>query len=71
MTLNHFRPQAKIVQDWRPALNGVFDKLRAGAKVADVGSGHGPSTILMVIIGSSTLMQIKGPLPGRQYFAID
>lgn len=44
-----FRPgyQANLVQTWLPALEGVVDKLRAGATVADVGCGHGASTILM------------------------
>lgn len=36
-----------LVQQWLPALDGVVDRLRAGAKVADVGCGHGISTILM------------------------
>jgi len=36
-----------LVQDWLPALDGVVDKLKAGASVADVGCGHGLSTILM------------------------
>lgn len=36
-----------LVQDWLPALDGVEAKLKAGAKVADVGCGHGLSTILM------------------------
>jgi SAM-dependent methyltransferase len=36
-----------LVQEWLPALNGVVDKLKVGAKVADVGCGHGLSTILM------------------------
>jgi 2-polyprenyl-3-methyl-5-hydroxy-6-metoxy-1,4-benzoquinol methylase len=36
-----------LVQDWLPALDGVVDKLKAGARVADVGCGHGLSTILM------------------------
>ncbi len=36
-----------LVQEWLPALDGVIDKLKAGAKVADVGCGHGLSTILM------------------------
>src|SRR5690606_12217814 len=30
-----------------PALNGVEDRLRAGARVADIGCGHGSSTLLM------------------------
>lgn len=36
-----------LVQEWLPALEGVAEKLRAGAKVADIGCGHGLSTILM------------------------
>jgi 2-polyprenyl-3-methyl-5-hydroxy-6-metoxy-1,4-benzoquinol methylase len=36
-----------LVQTWIPALDGVEVKLRAGARVADVGCGHGASTILM------------------------
>ena len=44
-----FRPgyQANLVENWIPALDGVEDKLKSGAKVADVGCGHGSSTILM------------------------
>lgn len=38
---------AHLIESWLPALDGVVDKLRAGAKVADVGCGHGASTILM------------------------
>lgn len=44
-----FRPGyvANLVPSWIPALDGVEDKLRAGATVADVGCGLGASTILM------------------------
>src|SRR5690606_11615389 len=44
-----FRPgyAANLVEAWLPALEGVTDKLPAGAKVADVGCGHGSSTVLM------------------------
>jgi SAM-dependent methyltransferase len=44
-----FRPgyRANLVAGWIPALEGVFDKLKAGAKVADIGCGHGASTIIM------------------------
>ncbi len=38
---------ANLVSSWIPALDGVEDKLRAGARVADVGCGLGASTILM------------------------
>jgi SAM-dependent methyltransferase len=38
---------ANLIAAWLPALDGVVDKLRAGAKVADIGCGHGASTILM------------------------
>ena len=36
-----------LVADWLPALDGVVEKLEAGAYVADVGCGHGASTILL------------------------
>jgi len=36
-----------LVREWLPSLRGVEEKLRVGAKVADVGCGHGHSTILM------------------------
>ena len=44
-----FRPGyiANLTEAWLPALDGVTDRLRAGARVADIGSGHGASTILM------------------------
>ena len=38
---------ANLVASWIPALDGVEAKLQAGATVADVGCGHGASTILM------------------------
>ncbi len=48
-TERFFRPgyAMNLVSNWLPALEGVSDKLTRGAKVADVGCGHGASTILM------------------------
>jgi SAM-dependent methyltransferase len=50
-TERFFRPgyNAHLVSNWIPALKGVRKKLEAGAKVADVGCGHGASTILMAL----------------------
>ncbi len=36
-----------LVQEWLPALDGVVEKLKRGARVADIGCGHGISTRLM------------------------
>ena len=38
---------ANLVGSWLPALDGAVERLEAGAKVADVGCGHGASTVLM------------------------
>jgi 2-polyprenyl-3-methyl-5-hydroxy-6-metoxy-1,4-benzoquinol methylase len=48
-TERFFRPgyNAHLVAEWIPALEGVKEKLEAGATVADVGCGHGASTIIM------------------------
>jgi SAM-dependent methyltransferase len=48
-TERFFRPgyAANLVSSWLPALDGVAAKLEQGAKVADVGCGHGASTIIM------------------------
>ncbi len=48
-TERFFRPNYanNLTTAWLPALDGVIDKLKAGAKVADVGCGHGSSTLLM------------------------
>src|SRR6478752_1700401 len=44
-----FRPSyaANLVSSWLPALDGVVPKLEGGARVHDLGCGHGASTILM------------------------
>jgi 2-polyprenyl-3-methyl-5-hydroxy-6-metoxy-1,4-benzoquinol methylase len=48
-TERFFRPNyaGNLVSSWIPALRGVEAKLKKGAKVADVGCGHGASTIIM------------------------
>ena len=48
-TERFFRPgyAANLVAQWLPALDGVEARLKAGAHVADVGCGHGASTIIM------------------------
>jgi 2-polyprenyl-3-methyl-5-hydroxy-6-metoxy-1,4-benzoquinol methylase len=44
-----FRPgyHAHLTAEWLPALDGIVEKLERGALVADVGCGHGASTVLM------------------------
>lgn len=48
-TERFFRPgyAANLVSQWIPALEGAEERLRAGARVADVGCGHGASTLIM------------------------
>src|SRR5215469_6549722 len=48
-TERFFRPnyEQHLLGSWLPALEGIEPKLKAGAMVADVGCGHGASTILM------------------------
>ena len=48
-TERFFRPgyAANLVASWIPAFEGLEDKMKSGAKVADIGCGHGASTILM------------------------
>jgi len=44
-----FRPSynTHLLTEWLPALDGVVEKLHQGGTVADVGCGHGASTVLM------------------------
>ncbi|MGZ8346533.1 MAG: methyltransferase domain-containing protein [Allosphingosinicella sp.] len=44
-----FRPgyRANLLDSWLPALDGMVERLERGARVADIGCGHGTSTILM------------------------
>jgi SAM-dependent methyltransferase len=48
-TEKFFRPgyQTSLVSEWLAALDGVVEKLQQGATVADVGCGHGVSTMVM------------------------
>jgi ubiquinone/menaquinone biosynthesis C-methylase UbiE len=57
-----FRPgyAANLVSSWIPALDGVEQRLVAGARVADVGCGKGASTILMA-----------KAFPNSQFFGFD
>jgi SAM-dependent methyltransferase len=57
-----FRPGylQNLVPNWLPALDGVVMKLRDGARVADVGCGHGWSSVLMA-----------QAFPNSQFFGFD
>ncbi len=48
-TERFFRPgyNANLVSSWLPALDGMMEKLERGIDVADVGCGHGASTLVM------------------------
>jgi SAM-dependent methyltransferase len=61
-TERFFRPgyRAHLVKEWIPALDGVQAKLERGAKVVDIGCGHGASTILMA-----------GAFPNSEFYGFD
>jgi SAM-dependent methyltransferase len=61
-TERFFRPgySGNLVSEWIPALDGVQAKLERGAKVADVGCGHGASTVIMA-----------QAFPNSQFFGFD
>ena len=48
-TERFFRPgyAAHLIASWIPSLTGIEEKLKSGARVADIGCGHGSSTIIM------------------------
>jgi len=48
-TERFFRPgyQMHLIGSWIPSLTGIEEKLTAGATVADIGCGHGASTVIM------------------------
>lgn len=48
-TERFFKPSyiGNLIQTWLPAVEGAVDKLQKGAKVADIGAGHGISTLIM------------------------
>jgi len=51
---------ANLLSSWLPSLDGVVDKLKTGGRVADIGCGHGASTILMACA-----------FPNSQFLGID
>jgi 2-polyprenyl-3-methyl-5-hydroxy-6-metoxy-1,4-benzoquinol methylase len=61
-TERFFRPgyRANLVAEWIPALEGVQQKLERGAKVADIGCGHGASTVIMA-----------GAFPNSKFYGFD
>lgn len=61
-TAKFFRPgyRVHLISSWIPALEGVKEKLESGAKVADVGCGHGHSTLIMA-----------EAFPNSQFFGFD
>ena len=52
---------ANLASAWIPALDGVDAKLRRGGTVADVGCGHGASTILLAQAYPDTRSRVRLP----------
>ena len=48
-TERFFKPSyiGNLLQNWLPAIEGAVEKMQQGAKVADIGAGHGISTLIM------------------------
>jgi SAM-dependent methyltransferase len=87
-TERFFRPgyQANLIGSWLPALEGVVDRLTAGAAVADVGCGYGAATLLLAeaypastvrgfdyhegSIGSARFRADQAGLAGRVHFEV-
>ncbi|HXF43722.1 MAG TPA: class I SAM-dependent methyltransferase [Pyrinomonadaceae bacterium] len=60
--------QAYLVANWIPALKGVKEKLEAGGVVADVGCGHGASTLIMAeTFPNSRFYGFDNHLPSIEY----
>ncbi|QGG94260.1 class I SAM-dependent methyltransferase [Actinomarinicola tropica] len=56
--------RGSLVQEWLPALDGVVDRLAAGARVADVGCGYGLTTTIMAqAFPASTFVGIDAHAP--------
>ena len=69
-TAKFFKPTytAHLLQDWLPALDGVQQKLEEGCTLADVGCGHGISTMLMAeAFSKSTFTGIDYHAPSLEH----
>ena len=56
--------RANLPTEWIPALDGVEAKLRSGARVADVGCGHGASAVVhRRVVPGGARQRLRLPLP--------